>query len=138
MKQSPPTTSKEPTVAEQFTPITPADLNLKAAEHDDTGRITEDVVRGYRIAIEQSEDGKSFKWTVMATEAVSETPEVIDDSSRYSHTNRGARQAVRMALVMLNKHLREAERPARKAEREVKAKADSPTKPKRQKAAATA
>src|SRR5690349_10362659 len=108
-----PTPSKEPAVSTQpFSPIAAADLNLKAAEHDDTGRIKEDVVRGYRVAIEASEDGKSFRWTVMTTSEVSESPEVVVDSSRFSHVNRGERQAVRAALVMLNSHLREVDKAA--------------------------
>jgi hypothetical protein len=134
------TTSKENAV---FTPITPEDLTFNPAEWADKDQKIEVAeARGYQITIEATDEGKTFAWSVMATSEVSETPDIIDDSTRWPYKNRGTRQAVRMALVVLNRHLRQREAEARKAAREAKAEEAraeaAPTKPKRQRKAAAA
>jgi hypothetical protein len=91
----------------------PEGIELHRAGWADEGQEIEAMILdGYQIVIEQmkTEAGKllEVKWTVMATEAVSETPEMIDDSSRYAHKQLGRRQALRSAVFSLNKHLRSA------------------------------
>jgi hypothetical protein len=136
------TTSKEPQM-QQFQAVTADDLTFTPAEWaDETQQIEVAEIRGYQITIEVEDEGKTFAWSVMATSEVSETPEIIDDSTRWPYKNRGMRQAVRMALVVLNRHLRQREPEARKAERAKKveeANAEAtPQKPKRRRKAAAA
>jgi hypothetical protein len=134
------TNSKDKAV---FTPITADDLTFRPAEWADKDQQIEVAnIRGYDITIEVTDEGRTFEWSVMATSVVSENPEIIEDSTRWPYKNRGMRQAVRMALVVLNRHLRQREAETRKAARQAKAdeaKADAtPTKPKRQRKAAAA
>lgn len=123
----------------QFEAVTPEDLTFTRAEWAEEGQQIEVAeVRGHQIVVEVTDEGKAYRWTVLATSETSETPEIIEDSTRFEHVNRGSRQAIRAALIYLNKHLRERAKAERKATAEEAKPEAAPTKPKRQRKVAAA